>query len=274
MIWKTDSTLLIYAKRHIRVKAYKNRVSCRGVSTVAPRGGRQQRNDRQLPLSADGIQGDVHARPNGCVPGGLHGDRIVGDRSVTMCGFPHGLTLAQHLSYGGNRSVATPLSLEHAMNSSSSADLHQLLVSRAYEPIALTQTKGGHFAVNGAIDEYPIVFLVDTGASNTVIDRKTAAALNLETNFVDNRGGGLGAASARTERAPVRSVTLGGFRTGLDSVFIMDLDTVNRALVDNGGDPIDGVVGADVLLQGGAIIDYARGMLYLQQANEPGDPQR
>jgi hypothetical protein len=128
--------------------------------------------------------------------------------------------------------------------------------------------------VNGTIDGRPVVFLLDTGASRTVIARSTASVLGLEPRFVDNLGGGLGAASARTDRAPVNSLTLDRFQTHLDGVFVMDLDTVNQALAANGCEPVDGVVGADVLLQGRAIIDYARGVLYLRSPDDAQVPGR
>lgn len=156
------------------------------------------------------------------------------------------------------------------MNASSNVELHDLLVARAYRPIPLTRTKVGHFSLQGRIDDRTVVFLLDTGASNTVIDRRTAAALGLEPRFVDNLGGGLGAAGARTDAATVKNVTLEGFRTHLDSVFVMDLETVNRALADNGSEPVDGVVGADVLLRSRAIIDYAGGVLYLRGGGASG----
>jgi clan AA aspartic protease (TIGR02281 family) len=155
------------------------------------------------------------------------------------------------------------------MNASGDRALHHLLVSRGYSPVELTRTKVGHFSIAGTIGGRSVVFLLDTGASRTVIDRGTAASLGLEPRFVDNLGGGLGATSARTDSAPVANVTLDGFQTHLDGVFVMDLDTVNQALVANGSEPVDGVVGADVLLHSGAIIDYGRGVLYLQNPLYP-----
>jgi clan AA aspartic protease (TIGR02281 family) len=142
--------------------------------------------------------------------------------------------------------------------------LHELLVSQAYRPVALTRTPVGHFSLKGTIDGRPVTLLLDTGASSTVVDRATADRLGLAARLVDNKGGGLGASGARTERAAVASVRLDGFTTHLDSVFVMDIATVNVALADNGAEAVDGVVGADVLMHGRAVIDYARGVLYLQ----------
>ena len=143
--------------------------------------------------------------------------------------------------------------------------LHDLLVSNAYRPIALTRTAMGHFSLNGTIDGKPAVFIVDTGASNTVVGRRTADSFGFDVTHVDDLGGGLGVSGARTERAPVQQLQLDGFDTHLDSVFVMDIDAVNQALVDNGSEAVDGVVGGDVLMRSEAIIDCAGAMLYLKE---------
>jgi hypothetical protein len=145
-----------------------------------------------------------------------------------------------------------------------SSRLHDLLVSDAFTPIPLTPTAVGHFSLKGSIAGRAVTFLLDTGASNTVIDTRTADALELVTRPFDQLGGGLGVTGAQTHTASVDHILLEGFRTPLDRVFVMDLETVNRALVDNGAERVDGVVGADVLLRSNAVIDYARRMLYLQ----------
>jgi hypothetical protein len=51
----------------------------------------------------------------------------------------------------------------------------------------------------------------------------------------------------------------------LSSVFILfDLSYVNEALSQQKIKPVDGIIGADVLLKGNAIIDYPNQYLYLQ----------
>jgi hypothetical protein len=51
----------------------------------------------------------------------------------------------------------------------------------------------------------------------------------------------------------------------LSSVFILfDLSHVNEALSQQKIKPVDGIIGADVLLKGNAIIDYPNQYLYLK----------
>ena len=44
----------------------------------------------------------------------------------------------------------------------------------------------------------------------------------------------------------------------------MDLSHINDSFIALGVERIDGVVGADVLLEGGAVIDYGSMILYLK----------
>jgi hypothetical protein len=43
-----------------------------------------------------------------------------------------------------------------------------------------------------------------------------------------------------------------------------DLSHVNEALIQHKSKPVHGIIGADVLLKGKAIVDYANYFLYLQ----------
>jgi clan AA aspartic protease (TIGR02281 family) len=143
--------------------------------------------------------------------------------------------------------------------------LHDLMLANGYESITLTRTQVGHFAMKGSVNGKSAVFLLDTGASSSVLDKSTADSMGLQTEAFDTLGGGLGATGMQTLKAGIHHLDLGTFRTGLDSVYVMDLATVNKALVDNGAEPVDGVIGADVLLSGEAVIDYAKAVLYIRQ---------
>jgi hypothetical protein len=48
------------------------------------------------------------------------------------------------------------------------------------------------------------------------------------------------------------------------TAYLMPLQQVNLAFLRRGQERIDGVIGADVLRSGAAVIDYAGGKLYLK----------
>ena len=49
--------------------------------------------------------------------------------------------------------------------------------------VLLQQNRGGHYIATGAINDLPVVFLVDTGATDVAISGKVAERLGLEKGF-------------------------------------------------------------------------------------------
>ena len=49
--------------------------------------------------------------------------------------------------------------------------------------VLLQQNRGGHYVATGAINDVPVVFLVDTGATDVAISGKIAERLGLEKGF-------------------------------------------------------------------------------------------
>jgi hypothetical protein len=57
---------------------------------------------------------------------------------------------------------------------------------------------------------------------------------------------------------------LGSWKTKDFDLIIFDMSHVNEALTAYKAKTVDGIIGADVLLKGKAIIDYYNNCLYLQ----------
>ena len=71
--------------------------------------------------------------------------------------------------------------------------LHEFLSSRGYVSLLLQKTIVGHFEAHVLVNGKKARFLIDTGASNTVVDHKSAAQYTLlieDSN--EAAGGGLG----------------------------------------------------------------------------------
>ena len=49
--------------------------------------------------------------------------------------------------------------------------------------VILQQNRAGHYVPTGAIDDVPVVFLVDTGATDVAVSREVAERIGLEKGF-------------------------------------------------------------------------------------------
>jgi hypothetical protein len=67
-----------------------------------------------------------------------------------------------------------------------------------------------------------------------------------------------------TQTASNNKLQLGFWKNLEFDLVIFDLSHVNEALIQHKSKPVHGIIGADVLLKGKAIVDYANYFLYLQ----------
>ena len=77
------------------------------------------------------------------------------------------------------------------------------------------------------------------------------------------KASGAGATGMETQIAEKNTLQIGTWKAVNFSIVIFDLSHVNEALLQQKAKPVHGIIGADVLLQGKGIIDYANQYLYL-----------
>ena len=143
--------------------------------------------------------------------------------------------------------------------------LAEFLEAEGYTAIQMTRNIVGHFEVAVLVNGREALFLVDTGASGTVIARESAARLELEMRESDVKAGGIGTSEHAVALGEIETLTLQSLRVEALPIRIIDMSHVNLALERHGGRGVDGVIGGDLLSARSAIIDYARATLYLQQ---------
>jgi predicted aspartyl protease len=113
-------------------------------------------------------------------------------------------------------------------------------------------------------DGHRLLLIVDSGASTSVLDNATAVRLGLNMRRSRSRVSGLGAPSQRALSATLEDVRIGALRLDSLPVVVLDLSHVNQSLRDEGIELADGVIGADLLAQRGAVFDFTSGVLYLR----------
>jgi hypothetical protein len=60
-------------------------------------------------------------------------------------------------------------------------------------------------------------------------------------------------------------IEIGKWHKKKQKIVLFDLVHVNQALTSHQAMPVDGIIGADILKKGRAIIDYKKNRLYLKQ---------
>ena len=141
--------------------------------------------------------------------------------------------------------------------------LHEFLSQRGYRSIRLNKSAVGQLEVEATIDGHDVLMLVDTGASASVLDEKSAADLGLVKQDCAEQaigaGGSVEVAMVDVARFDIQSVSMGS-----RSMCVLSLDHCNVALESKGARRVDGIIGADVLGEKSAIIEYANRTLFLK----------
>ena len=144
------------------------------------------------------------------------------------------------------------------------SSLKKHLKKKGFHAIDMKLTKTSHFTLKAKINNKKGVFIVDTGASNTCIDASEAENFLLLPEESDTTAAGAGNSEMEAKTAQTEKICIEGYtRKGL-KIGVFDLSHINTALVARGAKPVHGIIGADILIKGKAVIDYSKNRLFLK----------
>ncbi|RZS98939.1 retropepsin-like aspartic protease [Aquimarina brevivitae] len=142
--------------------------------------------------------------------------------------------------------------------------LRQYLSKKGYAPIKLNYTITNHFEIEASINGVTGRFIVDTGASNSCLDFEAISKFKLIAEDSEVKAAGAGSNDMLTQLSQKNSITIGKWSKKNIPLILFDLTHVNSALIQHNATPVDGIIGADVLQTGKAVIDYEYSNLYLK----------
>ncbi len=142
--------------------------------------------------------------------------------------------------------------------------LQHYLSEKAYLKIKMKLTKTNHFKVTAKINGVKGKFIIDTGASNTCIDINLVDKFKLTPLNSNTKASGAGAIDMDTKIAKKVTLKIKDWKSKKNKIVIFDLSHANQALINHHSNPVDGIIGADILKKGKAIIDYNKSYLYLK----------
>ena len=142
--------------------------------------------------------------------------------------------------------------------------LKKFLQKKGYCKIDLKVTATDHFEIKAKINGITGRFILDTGASNTCIGFDKVEQFKLTSEATEIKAAGAGGTNLETLISVKNKIEIGEWKKKKVKIVLFDLIHVNEALVAHNVNPVDGIIGADVLKKAKAVIDYDKSCVYLK----------
>lgn len=140
--------------------------------------------------------------------------------------------------------------------------IDSFLIAKKYIAVPLRRNIIGHLIIKVRINSDTAELVLDTGASATCLEEKSAKKFGIPLSNATGGASGYGGGSDNI-KSGTASLTIGTHTLDAFLFSVIDLSNVNSAYSEEGGEQIDGVLGADILLKYNAVIDYHSLSLFL-----------
>ena len=127
--------------------------------------------------------------------------------------------------------------------------------------------KGLHLAIHALINNKECFLIIDTGASQSVFDKRQILKFVDKQDIKKNKllSSGLGISDMKSETIRLKKVILGKIELRQLNVMILDLSHVNKTYHELGLKQIDGVIGSDLLMKLKAKLNFENKTLILMK---------
>ena len=142
-------------------------------------------------------------------------------------------------------------------------DLKQFLLDRGYNRVKLKKTATNHFEIKAKINGIKGRFILDIGASKSCLGMEDIEFFKLKTKETEHKASGAGPSEIDTLISSKNEIGIGKFKLKKIVLILISLKHINNALEKQDVNPIQGIIGADILHKGKAIIDYNKKYIYL-----------
>lgn len=143
--------------------------------------------------------------------------------------------------------------------------LKNILLRKGFVKIKLKKINTNHFEIKATLNGKKGRFILDTGASNSCLDITLADQYNLKVEDSETKAAGAGAIGMETKIAVNNTIKFKDWKYKNFNVVLLDLTHVNTALTEHNAKAVHGIIGADILEKGEAIIDYKKKCVYLKK---------
>ena len=144
------------------------------------------------------------------------------------------------------------------------SSLAKFLAAKKYIEVPLVLTGTHHLEVDCSINNQPGKFILDTGASSSCVDPGVVEYFGLFAEESEVKAAGAGAINMQTQVSTDNNLAIGDWEIDDAQLVIFDLSHVNDALEQHNAAKVHGIIGADILQESDAIIDYKTETLFLK----------
>ena len=140
----------------------------------------------------------------------------------------------------------------------------QFLTDECFHKVKLHFIPSNHYKVIAKINGVKGWFILDTGASTTFVAKRLTEKFNLSSEGAIIKANGAGPEQIDAAVSHENLIKMGTWSRSKCTIALIDLTPVNTAFTSADLPKVDGIIGADILKKGKAIIDYDKNYLYLK----------
>ena len=144
-----------------------------------------------------------------------------------------------------------------------SITLNKFLKSEGYSSAKLIFLETKHYLIEAKINGTKGRFILDTGASNSCICTSLENKFKIISEESKEKASSANSEMTNTNISKSNSIQIGKWEDKINLI-TFDMNHINNALSEKKIDPIDGIIGADILKKSKAIIDYHGDEIYLK----------
>ena len=148
------------------------------------------------------------------------------------------------------------------------SSLKKLLEKKKYQKIKLKKIVTNHLELEAKLNGVKGRFILDTGASNSCVGLDLIEMFKITAEDSDTKAAGAGATDMITQQSEGNALEIGKWKTKNLDLVLFDLQHVNAALEQQNAESVHGIIGADILEKGKAVIDYDKMALYLRKVKK------
>ena len=144
-----------------------------------------------------------------------------------------------------------------------SITLNKFLKSEGYSSVKLIFLETKHYLVEAKVNGVSGRFILDTGASNSCICTSLEDKFKVISEDSKEKASSANSEMTHTKISKSNVIQIGKWEDKINLI-TFDMNHINNALSEKQIDPIDGIIGADILKKSKAIIDYHGDKIYLK----------